>query len=159
MESGFRLAIVARPRGGEWLGDELGAMRKAGIDVIVSLLTHEEASELALQGELTACQGAGLLFLNHPIQDRSVPINRTEFLAFVDCVSGLLREGKFVAIHCRAGIGRSSLLAASVLRRLGINAASAFELVQSARGCQIPDTPEQRSWVLENISQSTPNSP
>ena len=36
-----RLAIAARPRGGDWLDDELSGWRQAGIDVVVSLLENE----------------------------------------------------------------------------------------------------------------------
>jgi hypothetical protein len=39
------------------------------------------------------------------------------------------------------------VLAVSVLVRLGWNANEAFHAVESARGCSIPDTPEQRQWV------------
>jgi len=57
-----------------------------------------------------------------------------------------------LAVHCRASIGRSSVLAVSVVVRLGGEANEAFIAVKSARGCSIPDTPEQRQWVIQNIS-------
>lgn len=47
----YRIAIVARPRGGDWLCDELQAFSREGIDVLVSMLTQEEAEELGLKGE------------------------------------------------------------------------------------------------------------
>jgi hypothetical protein len=37
-----KLAIVARPRGNEWLEDEIKGLVDHRIDVIVSLLTNEE---------------------------------------------------------------------------------------------------------------------
>ena len=30
-----KLALAARPRGGDWLGDEISAWRKAGVDTIL----------------------------------------------------------------------------------------------------------------------------
>jgi len=33
------LGIMPRPRGGDWLDDELQALGKAGVNVVVSLLT------------------------------------------------------------------------------------------------------------------------
>jgi protein-tyrosine phosphatase len=42
-------------------------------------------------------------------------------------------DGKVVAVHCRAGIGRSSLIAASVLVYLRAARARAFELIGQAR--------------------------
>ena len=38
-----KLAMAARPRGGEWLQDELEGWRLAGVHTILSLLTPEEA--------------------------------------------------------------------------------------------------------------------
>ena len=38
-----RLAIAARPRGGDWLEDEITGWRLAGIDIVVSLLESHEA--------------------------------------------------------------------------------------------------------------------
>src|ERR671919_1670502 len=46
-----RLGILPRPRGGDWLGDEIAAWRAAGIDTVVSLLEAEEEAQLVLEGE------------------------------------------------------------------------------------------------------------
>ena len=51
-----KLAVVARPRGGDWLEDEASGWHRAGIDVVVSLLEEEEADDLGLarEGDVTA---------------------------------------------------------------------------------------------------------
>ena len=46
-----RLAILPRPRGGDWLEDETRGWRAAGIDAVVTLLEATEESELDLGGE------------------------------------------------------------------------------------------------------------
>jgi protein-tyrosine phosphatase len=56
-------------------------------------------------------------------------------------------RGNAVAVHCRAGIGRSSLIAACVLVLLGFAPGMAFDLIGKARGVKVPDTEEQRDWV------------
>jgi len=56
--------------------------------------------------------------------------------------------GKSTAIHCRAGIGRSSLMAAAVLISGGAEAAIALSVIEKARGLPIPDTHVQRAWVM-----------
>jgi protein-tyrosine phosphatase len=68
-------------------------------------------------------------------------------MVLVESVLAKLRSGINVAIHCRAGIGRSSLIAASVLKLRGMNVDAAFQEIASARRCAVPDTPEQREWV------------
>src|SRR5215472_3508891 len=43
-----RLAVATRPRGGDWLEDELRSWREAGVDLSVSLLEPDEAAQLDL---------------------------------------------------------------------------------------------------------------
>ena len=68
-----RLAIVPRPRGNEWLRDDLTALRRNGIDILVSLLTRAEAAHLGLEFEQAMCEAAGIEFRSFPIPDHSVP--------------------------------------------------------------------------------------
>ncbi len=146
-----RVAIVARPRGGDWLRDEVSALSTEGIDVLVSMLTEEESIELGLESESEDCEAVAIKFVNLPIPDRSVPSDADDFLRSVERLTEMVRDGRSLAVHCRASIGRSSVLAVSVLVRLGWDANEAFHAVESARGCSIPDTPEQRQWVIQNI--------
>jgi len=146
-----RIAIVARPRGDDWLCDEMSALSREGIDVLVSMLTEEEANDLGLHRESGECEAAAIKFINLPIPDRSVPSDRDGFLRSVEHLAEMVRAGRSLGVHCRASIGRSSVLAVSVLVRLGWDASKAFCAVESARGCSIPDTPEQRQWVIQNV--------
>ncbi len=58
VDSEHSLAIVPRLRGNDWLEDELVAMKRKGIDVLISLLTLEEQNELGLEAEQSACEQA-----------------------------------------------------------------------------------------------------
>ena len=146
-----QMSIVARPRGGDWLDDEIRALSAEGIKILVSMLTTEEAQELGLQDEREKCGAAAIAFVNVPLEDRSVPSNRADFLHIVEQIAAEVRGGASVAVHCRAGIGRSSMFAASVLVRLGWTPGDAFKAIQQTRGCAVPDTPEQRDWVEQNV--------
>ncbi|SRR5581483_329908 len=151
----IRIAIVARPRGNDWLCDEIRALSQEGIEVLVSMLTNEEAHELGLSSESLKCETAGISFLNLAVPDRSVPLDKDVFLNGVEQLEELARQGRYLAVHCRAGIGRSSMLAASILVRLGWEASQAFDAIESARGCSVPDTPEQRLWVASNVHKTS----
>jgi protein-tyrosine phosphatase len=59
-----------------------------------------------------------------------------------------LRDGRSIAIHCRAGIGRSSVIAACALIAFGVEAEQALALIKSCRGLNVPDTDAQRDWVI-----------
>ena len=142
-----RLAIAARPRGGEWLEDDVRALRLAGVDVLISALTEDERAELALMEEEGVSRARGLDYISFPIQDRGVPASMPAAAQLVQWVQSHLDSGKTVAIHCRSAIGRSSMLAAAVLTASGTAVDAAFQEIEKARGLSVPDTPEQQAWV------------
>ena len=142
-----RLAVAARPRGGGWLADEIHAWRGAGFDAVVSLLTSDEMAEFDLEEEANHCRSRGLTFYSLPILDRGVPESSLDVSRLVEKLGGELTEGKGVLIHCRQGIGRSSLIATGLLIEAGLNPAEAIERVSSARRVPVPETPEQREWI------------
>lgn len=141
---GLKLGIMARPRAGDWLEDEIDNWRREGVELVVSLLEPAEVSELGLDDEPRLCRERGIEFISFPIPDRGVPGNQT---AAVRVAGSFRTAGKVVAIHCRAGIGRSSLLAATALVLGGMEAEPAFALIEQARGLRVPDTEAQRAWV------------
>ena len=142
-----RLAIMPRPRAGDWLVDELASWKSAGVDVVVSLLTDDEVTELGLQQEQALSEDLGLTFFSYPIADRDVPSSIDDFLRFADQLHDYLQNGRSVAIHCRMGIGRSSLLAACLLVKSGLTALDAYSSISRDRGIDVPDTKEQIEWV------------
>ena len=142
-----RLAISARPRGGDWLDDEVMGWRAAGIDTAVSLLTPPEVAELGLEREPDLCQRNSLQFLSFPIMDRGVPPSFAEAVQLIQRLEATLRAGRNVAVHCRQGIGRSGIIAAGLLVDAGLAPDEALLRVSRARGLTVPDTPEQRDWV------------
>ena len=81
-----RLAIMARPRAGDWLDDQISGWRARGIDVVVSLLEKEEISELGLQREAGLCREQGMEFHSFPIPDRGVPGSLRDAMALAQAV-------------------------------------------------------------------------
>jgi len=138
---------MARPRLNDWLETDIEVWKSAGVDAVVSLLETEEVAELGLENEADLCRARGIAFLTFPIPDRGVP----ETLQAKQLASRLAQDvsnGRAVAIHCRAGIGRSSVMAAAVLVCCGIGAPQSFDLISDARGLSVPDTEAQYDWVL-----------
>jgi protein-tyrosine phosphatase len=81
-----------------------------------------------------------------------MPESARAFLALSDEIAASVKAGSSVAIHCRAGIGRSGLLAGSVLLRLEIPASDVFEVLSRARGLAVPDTPAQIEWFRSKVA-------
>lgn len=100
-----------------------------------------------LEREPENCHACGIDYISFPITDRETPESKVVTLELVTRLAQFVREGKSVAIHCFAGIGRSSLIAACVLATLGVGPEAAFKLIGKSRGCEVPDTREQERWV------------
>ena len=144
----IKLAIVLMPRGDECLKDDLNNFKRGGVDTLVSLLEPEEAIWLGLADERPLAEEAGLTFLSYPIRDVHVPDSVHSFRAFVAGLAERLRTGERIGMHCRGSIGRAPTTAACTLIHLGWKAQDALDAIQAARGYPIPDTEEQRRWIL-----------
>ena len=146
-----KLGIMARPRGNDWLEDEIRKLALSGIDEVISLLEKAEISELQIDNEEELCAKYEIGFRNFPIKDRSTPDDASAFLSLLDKICQLLEEDKKILVHCRMGIGRASLVAAGVLVKHGIDASQVFQLISKYRQMEVPDTQEQIRWFEETM--------
>jgi len=143
-----RLGIMARPRSGDWLSDEVGAWHDDGVTLVVSLLERDEVEELDLEGEAELCIKHGIEFISFPIRDREVPTSFEAAASLARLLADRINDGGAVAVHCRAGIGRSALVAASALVCSGFDPIESFNKLSKARGVKVPDTDGQHDWVV-----------
>lgn len=143
-----RIGTMARPRGNDWLDDEIKWLKHRGVDCLVSLLEKHEEWELDLSKESEVCINWGIEFINFPIEDVKTPKNRNEFIQLAHELSCRIKAQKTVVIHCRMGIGRSSMLASAILIHLGFTGEYAFELISKQRKLKVPDTEEQKEWII-----------
>ncbi|MGH9604703.1 MAG: protein-tyrosine phosphatase family protein [Terracidiphilus sp.] len=147
------LAIVLRPRGGEWLRDELLRIERNGVQTLVSLLEPHEAELLGLAEEGPLAEEIGMEFLSHPIRDTRLPSSVAAFRSFAGGLADRLRGGDRIGVHCRASIGRATVAAACTLIHLGWQPGDAVAAVEKARCCPVPDTEEQLRWILDYKAQ------
>ena len=148
------LAIVMKPRPGDWLEDDLIRMKRDGIHTLVSLLEAEEADMLGLDEEGPLAKKIGMQFLSHPIPDVHVPPDLRSFQSFVEGLAARLLAGDQIGVHCRGSIGRATVTAAATLIQLGWTPKDALAAIQTARGCVVPDTQEQEDWILNYKAQA-----
>lgn len=147
--SGF-LAVMAKPVS-EWLGDELSGLAREGVRRLISLLESQESLELGLTHEEKICATNGIEFVSYPIPDRGVPDSVATFKELTLRTYHESAGGRSTVVHCRAGIGRSGLVAAGVLLHCGFGVPEAFAHVSRARRVSVPDTPQQEAWLHKNL--------
>jgi len=145
--SNAKLGIMPRPRGGDWLDDDLASIAQQGFDVVVSLLEEGEQGSLDLAGESEACRKAKMQFVGIPIPDRGTPASEGSFIAAISSLSELWASGKSLAIHCRMAYGRAPMVAACILISRGESANDAIAAASAARGVTVPETPDQLAWI------------
>ncbi len=143
-----KLGTMARPRGNDWLDDEIKWLKIREIDCLVSLLENSEEWELGLQDEEKTCKKWGIKFINFPIKDVHTPKNEKEFIQLASELANRITDNKKVVIHCRMGIGRASILAAATMMNLGFEGKDVFEIIGKYRKLKVPDTEEQKDWIL-----------
>lgn len=148
MES--KLAMMPRPRGGDWLEDEIIKLKRQDIDIVVSLLESMEEFNLELSKEQHYCKKHKIQFINYPIKDRGIPEDRVAYNELIGIIYQSLKAYKSIVVHCRMGIGRTSLLCASILLKCGLKVETIFPLLSEIRTLKVPDTQEQEDWVMEN---------
>lgn len=141
------LAVASRPRGGDWLDDEMADLRRQGVDVVVSCLTTSEEIELQLTEEVASAARHGIAFVRAAMEDRGTPSSRSAVEQVVERISDGRTSGQGVVIHCRQGLGRAPLIAAATLVRSGMSPDDAWTLIADRRTRPVPDTDEQREWI------------
>jgi protein-tyrosine phosphatase len=87
------------------------------------------------------------------IREGGVPQDRDAFWALANDVANRLRSGDAVLIHCAGGIGRTAMLAISVLLALGEPMNEAESMVSRA-GSTVETMPqiEMLSWCASRVS-------
>jgi protein-tyrosine phosphatase len=144
------LAIMAKPMSGEWIEDEFSGLADLQVLQVLSLLESSEQNKLGLKDEKILCEKNNIKFISYPIKDRGLPPSVQEFAQLTKVIYKQIIEGTNTVIHCRAGIGRTGIVAAGVLLHTELEATEAFQRISRARGIQVPDTEQQFDWVVAN---------
>jgi len=140
-----RLYIMPKPSG-EWLQEDAKHYCDLGIITIVSMLEREEETELNLENERKICEQNNMEFVQLSVIDRGLPAIQP-FKDLIKLIVSRVKSGGTVAVHCRAGIGRSGMTVCCSLLHFGYSSASAIEHVSNARGVLVPDTDEQIDFI------------
>ncbi len=129
-----RLGGVPRPGIVATLEHDLEALKRLGVTLLVTL---EET--LTVDGDALARHEIGQLFF--PIVDMEAP-SVDAAIAHCQEIEDRIDDGDIVAIHCRAGLGRTGTMLACQLVYRGVSALSAIERVRRVRPRSIQSDPQ-----------------
>ncbi len=129
----------------------IAAFLEAGFDTFIDLTEAGELPpyDLYLPGSVT--------YLRKSFPDHGVPRAREHMVEVQAAIDSALAGGRRVYVHCRAGIGRTSLAVACHLIEHGLPADAALirlnELWRDNERSQtwpdVPETDEQRDYILD----------
>lgn len=131
----------------------LQAVQDWGAVALVSLLEDYEFELLNITRMGVCAETLGMEWIHLPIEHHALPDAWFEahWPYAGHRILRLLREGNKVAVHCRAGFGRTSTIAARILVELGASPADAVAEVERAQtGLQ---TNIQRTVYLESLGR------
>jgi protein-tyrosine phosphatase len=148
-ENGSKIGIMPRPCGGDWLEEEIINLKKQEVGLWVSLLESLEIKELGLKDQQSLSLQHQLEYINFPIVDRGIPEKSIKIDELIKHLLQKIQQGQSVVIHCRMGIGRSSIIAGCVLRYAGFKTEEIFDKISRARGLKVPDTDSQIKWLKD----------
>ena len=102
----------------------LGALQAAGVKVIINLTDQPHPP--------ARLEKLGITAINLPVPDFTAP-DRAILETAVKAITSAHAAGEAVAVHCRAGLGRTGTVVASWLVSQGLDAEEAIQRVRTLR--------------------------
>ena len=136
--------------------DRLRRFLEAGITCFIDLTEPDESPAYDRHLPFETSSGRRIDYLRQPIPDHGVPADRVTMDRILALLDDALESGHCVYLHCRAGIGRSAMVAGCWLaeRNPGGGEAALTELGDYWQQCrqsrswpQVPETSEQEEFV------------
>lgn len=112
--------------------------------MLLSLVEDGEFADVAGFEQRLGRHGIG--WLRYPIPDYGTPCDPSAWRALAGELRAALDRGGRLVIHCRAGLGRSGMIAARLLVERGQMVEAAIAAVRRARPGAI-ETAGQEAWI------------
>lgn len=131
--------------------DLIEKYKKEKVGVIVSLTSDDENISRSGENLRELYKEEGFEVLHFPIIDFDIPKNKGDFEILIREILQRADKGENIVIHCYAGLGRTGMVLAVLVRRLlGVDATAALNWLRQ----YIPgavQTNEQFNWVVSDV--------
>ncbi len=131
------------------IDDDLQQLKKAGVDIIIPLITDDEFSHFGVDELLKEYDENKFQVYRLPIMDQLIS-SEQEMRKLVKFMDDNINAGKKIMVHCVGGLGRSGMAAASFLKFKGLSSDKAIEVVRQTRGPRAVESKIQEEFV-QNI--------
>lgn len=120
---------------GASLEESLAQLKAAGAEAVVTVMPDDEMASNGVTELPDACRNAALQWLHFPIEDDASPGEafRQAWEAGKSRVLEILDRSGTLAIHCKGGSGRTSLMAAIILCERGMSHDRIVDQVKALR--------------------------
>ena len=126
----------------------IATFKDDNISLVVTLLDTIEVTRLDISTLGKFLKENNIYWEHFPIKDLRVPTERNLLIKLLVHMKKLLDDDKSVLIHCYAGLGRTGLLATTLLVSLGLEAKVSIEHIRKIRPGSI-ETIEQENFVKQ----------
>jgi protein-tyrosine phosphatase len=117
------------------MGESMATLASAGAVALITLMQPEEQARYGIHDLEKAAKAAGMQWFELPIDDDEKPTELFEqrWQAHKATLLSLLQGGQTVALHCKGGQGRTSLVSALLMLELGYSWDTLKEQIQSVK--------------------------
>ncbi|MCD6598206.1 MAG: dual specificity protein phosphatase family protein, partial [Bacteroidales bacterium] len=135
------------------IDDDLQQLKKAGVNIIIPLITDDEFHQFGVDDLLEEYDESGFIVHRLPIMDQLVS-SEQEMRKLVSFMDEQINAGKKIMVHCVGGLGRSGMATASFLKFKGLSPDKAIEMVRKFRGPRAVESKVQEEFVQNIIFEN-----
>lgn len=133
--------------------DSLNALKAAGAQMVVTMMTQHELIEHQADTIPALCETLGMAWYHLPVEDGCAPeeLFAQAFALHKTALLNAVNTGVTMVIHCHGGSGRTGLMAAILMLESGYDAADIKAQIQRIRPKSLT-SPVQVNYLMQRYA-------